>query len=83
MIIYILLAVVVAFGLAFLIVKYLPLKFRWMVSIVLVALGAFLVFKIYDGVMKPINFNKNKKVKYEKVIPVSYTHLTLPTIYSV
>tara|TARA_R110002072_G_scaffold78709_10_gene182264 strand:- start:457 stop:1197 length:741 start_codon:yes stop_codon:yes gene_type:complete len=68
MIIYILLAVVVAFGLAFLIVKYLPLKFRWMVSIVLVALGAFLVFKIYDGVMKPINFNKNKKVKYEKVI---------------
>tara|TARA_R110001632_G_scaffold165183_1_gene283686 strand:+ start:6861 stop:7601 length:741 start_codon:yes stop_codon:yes gene_type:complete len=68
MIIYILLAVVVAFGLAFLIVKYLPLKFRWMVSLVLVALGALLVFKIYDGVMKPINFNKNKKVKYEKVI---------------
>jgi len=68
MIIYILLAVVVAFGLAFLIVKYLPLKFRWMVSVVLVALGALLVFKIYDGVMKPINFNKNKKVKYEKVI---------------
>jgi len=68
MIISILLAVIAAFGLAYVIVKYVPLKFRWVISIVLVALGAFLVFKIYDGVMKPINFNKNKKLKYEKVI---------------
>lgn len=68
MIISIILAVIVTFGFAYLVVKYLPLKFRWIVSIVLVALGAFLVFKIYDGVMKPINFNKSKKVKFAKVI---------------
>lgn len=68
MIIPIILAVVATFGLAYLIVKYLPLKYKWMVSIVLVVLGTFLVFKIYDGIMKPINFNKDKRVKYVKVI---------------
>ena len=61
-------AVIVAFVLAFLIVKYLPLKLRWIASIVFLALAAFLVFKIYDGVMKPINFDKKKKVKYAEVI---------------
>jgi hypothetical protein len=35
---------------------------------VLVFLGALLVFKIYDGIMKPINFNKDKRIKYVKVI---------------
>ena len=68
MIILIILAVVATFGLAYLIVKYLPLKYKWIVSIVLLLLGAFLVFKIYDGIMKPINFNKDKRVKYVKVI---------------
>ena len=68
MIILIILAVVATFGLAYLIVKYLPLKYKWMVSIVLVLLGTFLVFKIYDGIMKPINFNKDKRVKYVQVI---------------
>ncbi len=68
MIVLILLAVVAAFGLAYLIVKYLPLKYKWIVSIVLVAIAALLVFKIYDGIMKPINFNKDKRVKFAKVI---------------
>tara|TARA_B100000767_G_scaffold78161_1_gene74858 strand:+ start:419 stop:1162 length:744 start_codon:yes stop_codon:yes gene_type:complete len=68
MIILIILAVVATFGFAYLIVKYLPLKFKWIISLVLVFLGAFLVFKIYDGIMKPINFNKDKRIKYVKVI---------------
>ena len=68
MIILIILAVAATFGFAYLIVKYLPLKFKWMVSLVLVFLGALLVFKIYDGIMKPINFNKDKRVIYVKVI---------------
>lgn len=68
MIILIILAIVATFGLAYLIVKYLPLKYKWMVSLVLVFTGTLLVFKIYDGIMKPINFNKNKRVKYVKVI---------------
>ena len=68
MIIKIILAIAVTFCLAYLIVKYLPLKYRWLVSISLVILGTFLVFKIYDGIMKPINFNKDKRVIYTEVI---------------
>tara|TARA_B110000003_G_scaffold276576_1_gene324085 strand:+ start:17404 stop:18147 length:744 start_codon:yes stop_codon:yes gene_type:complete len=68
MIILIILAVIATFGLAYLIVNYLPLEHKWIVSIALVLIGAFLVFKIYDGIMKPINFNKDKRVKYVKVI---------------
>ena len=68
MIILIILAIVATFGIAYLIVKYLPLKYKWMVSLVLVFTGALLVIKIYDGIMKPINFNKDKRVKYVKVI---------------
>ena len=68
MIILIILAIVATFGFAYLIVKYLPLKYKWVVSLVLVFTGALLVFKIYDGIMKPINFNKDKRVKYVEVI---------------
>ena len=49
MIILIILAIVATFGFAYLIVKYLPLKYKWVVSLVLVFTGALLVFKIYDG----------------------------------
>lgn len=61
-------AVVVTFAVAFAIVKYLPLKFKWIPSILLLALSVLLIVKIYDGVMKPINFNKKKTVIYTKVI---------------
>ena len=68
MIVYIILAIAVAFGLAYLVVKYLPLKLRWVASLVLLILAVFLVYKIYDGVMRPINFNKQKRVRFAKVI---------------
>lgn len=61
-------AVIVTGAVAFLIVKFLPLKLRPLVSILLLALTLFLTWKIYDGVMKPINFHKNKKVIYAEVI---------------
>ncbi|SEB41223.1 hypothetical protein SAMN04489761_0550 [Tenacibaculum sp. MAR_2009_124] len=64
----ILAAVVVAVLLAVVIVKFVPLKLRWLVSVVLLAIAVFLVFKIYNGVMEPINFAKEKKVRYAKVI---------------
>jgi len=68
MLITIIAAIIVTGAIAFLIVKYLPLKLRPIVSILLLVLAVFLTWKIYDGVMKPINFHKNKKVVYEKVI---------------
>ncbi|MEO9571198.1 MAG: hypothetical protein ABJH82_03325 [Polaribacter sp.] len=64
----ILAAVVVAILLAIIIVKYLPLKLKWIASILLLGLTVFLVYKIYYGIMQPIIFNKNKVVKYSKVI---------------
>uniref|UniRef100_UPI0040474551 hypothetical protein n=1 Tax=Polaribacter sp. TaxID=1920175 RepID=UPI0040474551 len=68
MLITIIAAIVIAAVLAFFIVKYLPLKLKPMVSIILLVLAGFLTWKIYDGVMKPINFNKEKKVIYTRVI---------------
>ena len=68
MIFLIILAVVVAFGLAWLIVKFLPLKLRWVASITLLAASVFLVIMIYNGIMGPIKFNQAKRAKYAPVI---------------
>ena len=64
----ILAAVLVAVLLAIVIVKYLPLKLRWIASFLLLGLTAVLVYKIYYGIMQPIIFNKKKVVKYARVI---------------
>lgn len=64
----ILAAVLVAVLIAIVIVKYLPLKLRWIASILLLFLAIFLGYKIYMGIMEPINFNKNKVVRYAKVV---------------
>lgn len=61
-------AVAVAFLIAVLVVKFLPLKLRPVVSIVLLVLAVFLVYKIYNGVMAPINFDKKKVKVYSEVI---------------
>ena len=50
--------------LAYAIVNYIPRKLHWIISIILIALAAFLVYKINFEIQKPINFNKEKKVKY-------------------
>lgn len=64
----ILAAVLVAVLLAIVIVKFLPLKLRWIASLLLLFLAIFLGYKIYNGIMEPINFNKNKVKKYAPVI---------------
>ncbi len=64
----IILAIVVTVVAAFLIVKYLPLKLRWVPSLVLLFLAFFLGYKIYNGIMSPINFNNDKKVIYSKIV---------------
>ena len=61
-------AVLVAVLLAFAIVKYLPLNFRWITSIILLVIAVFLGFKIYGGIMEPIQFNKEKVKKYSPVV---------------
>lgn len=64
----ILLAVLVAAAFAFVTVKYLPLKLRWLASILLLVLAVFYGNKIYSGIMEPINFNINKIKRYTPVI---------------
>ncbi len=61
-------AVIVIGAIAFIIVKFLPLKMRPLVSILLLVVAGFLTWKIYDGIMKPINFHKTKQEKFAKVI---------------
>lgn len=61
-------ALLVAALIAFVIVKYLPLKLRWLPSILLLVLAIFLSFKIYGGIMEPIQFAKEKVEKYAPVI---------------
>lgn len=61
-------AIALTILLAIIIVKFIPLKLRWLVSILLLAGSIFLAFLIYQGIMEPIKFNKEKKVRYAKVI---------------
>ncbi|APZ47782.1 hypothetical protein BW723_16405 [Polaribacter reichenbachii] len=61
-------AVIVSVLIAFIIVKYLPLKLRWLPSILLLVIAVFLGVKIYDGIMEPIKFAKDKVEKYTPVI---------------
>ena len=68
LILMILAAVVVAVIVAIVIVKFVPLKMRWLVSILLLLASVFLGYKIYNGIMEPINFNIKKQIKYAKVI---------------
>jgi len=68
MILFILLGLGVAALLAFAIVKYLPIKLIPVVSLALVLAAGGLTYLIYSGIMEPINFHKEKKVRYTAVI---------------
>ena len=68
MIITLIAGIVVAALLAVLIMKFIPLKLQWLVSIVLISLAGYLGMSIYNSIMEPINFNIEKKVRYAKVI---------------
>lgn len=68
MILFILLGIVVAVALAILIVKFLPIKFTPIVSIILLGAAGYISYLIYDGIMEPIKFNKEKKARYIEVI---------------
>ena len=64
----IIVGIIVTGFLAYAIVNYIPRKLHWILSIVLLLIAAFLVYKINFEITKPIKFNKEKKEKYAKVI---------------
>jgi len=61
-------AVLVAVLIAYVIVKYLPLKLRWIPSVLLLLLAIFLGVKIFNGIMQPILFAEEKVERYKPVI---------------
>jgi hypothetical protein len=68
MIITLIAGIVVAALLAIAIMKFIPLKLQWLVSIVLISVAGYLGYAIYDSIMAPIRFNSEKKIRYAKVI---------------
>ena len=68
MILFILIGVLVTVLLAIAIVKFVPVKLTPVISAILLAAAGFLSYKIYDGIMEPIRFHQEKKVRYAKVI---------------
>ena len=60
--------IVAFFFIAKLVVDYVPKKVHWIISLALLAIAAFLAFKIYDGVMGNIRFHQEKQKRYAKVI---------------
>ncbi|WP_299669041.1 hypothetical protein [uncultured Polaribacter sp.] len=64
----ILAAVLGAVVIAIVVVKFLPLKLRWLASILLLFLAIFLGYKIYNGIMEPIIFNEKKVKVYAPVV---------------
>lgn len=61
-------AFIIAALLAYAVVKLVPLKMRWLVSILLLLVAGFLGYKIYDGIMAPIRFDIEKQKRFSKVI---------------
>lgn len=68
MIISLIAGIAVAVLLAILIMKFVPLKLQWLISIVLISAAGFLGYSIFESIMAPIRFNVEKKVRYAKVI---------------
>lgn len=64
----ILVAVALVILVGWLVVKFIPLKLQWLVSIVLWVVAIFFGYQIYESIQAPIRFNKEKKIRYQKVI---------------
>lgn len=64
----IVIGIVVTAFLAYAIVNFIPRKLHWIISILLISIAIFLVYKINFEITKPIKFNTEKKERYAKVI---------------
>ena len=65
----IIIAGIVVTGLiAYSVVNFIPRKLHWVISLILIAIAAFLGYKINFEIQKPVQFNKEKKVRFAKVI---------------
>lgn len=68
MILNIILGVLICFGLAVLMEKFVPLKLNPVISILLWLVIGFLGYSLYSSINGPVEFNKVKVARYKKVI---------------
>lgn len=61
-------SIIVTGLIAYAVVNFIPKKLHWIISILLLVIAAFLAYQINFEIQKPINFNKEKKIRYAKVI---------------
>ncbi|MFD0962459.1 hypothetical protein [Pseudofulvibacter geojedonensis] len=64
----ILLTLVAAVVLVKLIDKFVPQKTKWIFTILFWLIAVFVGWKLYDSIMAPIEFKKEKEIRYAKVI---------------
>ncbi len=64
----ILIVLILGIALAYAIVKYVPLQFKWIINILLLIIALFLGYKIYNSVYAPVKFNKEKVKRYQKIV---------------
>ncbi len=67
-IIYLVVIALVAAGFSYIMVKSFPLKAKLILNGVLLILALFLGYKIYNSIYDPVKFNKEKVVRYKKVV---------------
>ena len=60
--------IVLFYFLAKFIVNFIPKKFHWIISLLLLLTSIFLGYKIYDSVIGDIRFNQEKVDRYQKTI---------------
>jgi len=60
--------IIIGILLAYAVVKYMPLKYKWLLNVILLALAIFLGVKIYNSIYAPVRFNKIKVNRYQKIV---------------
>jgi len=59
---------VLALLFAYIVVNYVPLKLKWLVNLILLAVALFLGNKIYNSIYDPVKFNQEKVKRFQKVV---------------
>jgi len=68
MIVFSIIVVIISILLAYAVVKYMPLKYKWLINLILLALAIFLGIKIYNSIYAPVRFNTIKVNRYQKIV---------------
>ncbi len=68
LLIYIFVLAIFAVIFAYIIIKFVPLKFKWLINLILLVASLYLGFKIYNSIYDPVKFNQEKVKRYQKIV---------------